>query len=126
LEKQALKDVLKGIKENGYNTLHGVHPYQLSLVMMDNIGDIDCELRDELILSILARWIDRGVLSASEAYELLMISLDEEHILKKLGNIDDSVFVRTFSVEIVASVICKHRKEEFISDSDIQKALTPF
>lgn len=122
--KQALKELLKSIKENDYTVPQGVHPYQLSLVMMDNIGDIDSELRDELILSNLLRWINEGVLSASEVYELLVIALDKDHILKGLGNIDDSVFVRTFSIEVVAGIIYKHRRDKFISESDIKKALT--
>jgi hypothetical protein len=124
LEKQALKELLKSIKENNYTVPQDVHPYQLSLVMMDNIGDIDSELRDELILFTLLRWINEGVLTASEGYELLMIALDKDHILKGLGNIDDSVFVRTFSIEVVAGIIYKHRMQKFISESDIKIAFT--
>jgi len=122
LQKQQLKDLLKSIKENNYKVPEGVNPYQLSLVMMENIGDIDSELRDDLILSNIFTWINEGVLSAKEVYELLKITIDEEHLLKGLGNIDDSVFGRTFSVEIIAGIIYKHRMEKFISESDIQKA----
>jgi len=122
LEKQALKELLKSIKENDYTAAPGVHPYQLSLVMMDNIGNIDSELRDELILSNLLKWINEGILSTNEVYELLIIALDDEHILNGLGNINDSVFGRTFSVEIIAGIIYKHRMKKFISESDIKKA----
>lgn len=120
--KQAFKELLKSIKDNDYAVPKGVDPYQLSLVMMDNIGDIDSELRDELILSNLLRWINEGVISESEVYELLMVALDKDHIIKGLGNIDDSVFSRTFSIEVVAGIIYKHRTEKFISESDIKKA----
>lgn len=122
MEKQALKELLKSIKNNDYEVPNGVNPYKLSLVMMDNIGDIDSELRDDLILSILDRWINEGILSINEVYELLSIALDGEHISKGLGSINDSVFCRTFSVEIVAGIICRHRRENFISESDIEKA----
>ncbi|MCY6370694.1 hypothetical protein [Clostridium ganghwense] len=40
MEKQALKELLKSIKENDYTVPEGVNPYQLSLTMMDNIGDM--------------------------------------------------------------------------------------
>lgn len=122
MEKQALKELLKSIKNNEYAVPKGVSPYQLSLMMMDNIGDIDSELRDDLILPNLCIWINEGILSIDEVYKLLMIALDEEHILKGLGSIGDSVFSRTFSCEIVASIIYRHRKEKFISQDDIKKA----
>ena len=46
MEKQELKELLKSIKENDYKVPQGVNPYELSLLMMDYIGDIDSELRD--------------------------------------------------------------------------------
>ena len=123
MEKQALKKLLKSIKSNDYELPHGLTPYELSLVMIDNIGDTDSELRDELILSNLSKWIIEGVLSTSEVHKLLMILLDGDYILKGLGHIDDLIFCRTFSVEIIASIIYRHRQEKFISQSDIEKAL---
>lgn len=122
MKKEELKELLKNIKDNGYAVPNGVNPYELSLAMMDNIGDIDSELRDDLILSNLLKWINDGILSTNQVYELLIIALDENHILKGLGNIDDSVFGRTFSVEIVAGIIYRHRKEKFLSESDVEKA----
>ncbi len=114
--------MLKSIKENDYKVPEGVNPYELSLKMMDNIGDIDSELRDDLILSNLFTWIYKNQLSGKQVNELLWIALDENHILKGLGNIDDSVFCRTFSSEIVAACIYRHRMDKFLSKSDIEKA----
>lgn len=122
MEKQELKELLKNIKENDYKVPQCINPYQLSLVMMDNIGDIDSELRDDLILSNLFTWINEEILLSKEVYELLKIALDEQHILKGLGNINDSVFSRTFSTEIIAAIIYRHRREKFIDESDVQKA----
>lgn len=122
MKKQELKELLRNIKDNGYAVPCAINPYELSLAMMDNIGDIDSELRDDLILTNLLKWMNEGILSTNEAYELLIVALDEEHILKGLGNTDDSVFSRTFSVEIVAGIIYRHRKEKFLSKSDVEKA----
>ncbi len=122
MEKQELKQLLKCIKENEYKVPEGVNPYELSLKMMDSIGDIDSELRDDLILSNLFTWIDGNQLSNEQVCKLLWIALDEKHILKGLGNIDDSVFGRTFSSEVVAACIYRHRRDKFLSKSDIEKA----
>ncbi|MGF7060641.1 hypothetical protein HNR33_004333 [Brassicibacter mesophilus] len=38
MEKQALKTLLRNIKDNKYAVPEGVNPYKLSLEMMDYIG----------------------------------------------------------------------------------------
>ncbi|MBS4538479.1 DUF2785 domain-containing protein [Clostridium sp. D2Q-11] len=122
MEKQELKKLLRSIKENEYVVPKEVNPYELSLLMMDYIGDTDMELRDRLILSNLSTWIMNGVLSHNEVFDIMMIAIDENHLLKGLGMVNDSVFSRTFSVEVVGSAIYRHRKENFLSKSDIEKA----
>ncbi|MFA9462809.1 MAG: hypothetical protein ACERKN_00810 [Velocimicrobium sp.] len=74
MEKLELKKLLKRIKSNDCEVPYGLNPYELSLVMIDNIGDTDSELRDELILSKLSKWIIEGTLSTNEVNRLLMIS----------------------------------------------------
>ncbi len=126
MDKKALKELLKNIKDNDYVVPEDVNPYQLSVLMMDNIGDTDAGLRDELILNNMFKWIIEETLSVEEVDELLTIVLDENHLLKDLGNINDSVFARTFSAEVVAYIIYRHRMEKFLSEADIEKALATF
>ena len=114
MEKEALKKILKNIKDNDYAVPYGINQYDLSIEMMDNIGDIDSELRDDLILCILSKWIIDGVLPTSVVYELLMIALDEHHLLNGLGEISDTVFSRTFSAEIVAAIIYKQDRKSVV------------
>ncbi len=45
-----------------------------------------------------------------------MIALYEKHIFNGLGKINDTVFDRTFSAEVAACIIYKHRKLLFDSD----------
>lgn len=123
MDKQSLKLLLGRIQEDNYKVPKDVNAYELSLVMMDYIGDIDSDLRDELILSTLFSWITEGVLPQEETRRLLVIALDEEHLLKGLGNSDDTVFCRTFSAEVVASVISRHRSVKVLSKTDVQNAL---
>lgn len=120
MEKKALKTLLRDIKDNKYAVPKDVNPYKLSLELMDYIGDIDGELRNDLLYGVLVNWIIADVLTFEEAHDIFMIALDEKHIFNGLGEINDTVFNRTFSVEVAACIIYKHRK--LLSDSDILMA----
>ena len=120
MEKQTLKTLLSNIKDNEYAVPEGVNPYKLSVDMMEYIGDIDGELRDDLICSVLLEWIMTDVLTPEEAYHIFLIALDEKHIFNGLGKVDDTVFDRTFSVLVSACITYKHKN--FLPDNDILKA----
>ncbi|OPJ58208.1 DUF2785 domain-containing protein [Clostridium oryzae] len=120
MEKQELKTLLRNIKDSKYAVPDGVNPYKLSLELMDYIGDIDDELRNDLVFDVLVEWIMQDVLTPEEAHDIFMTALDEKYIFNGLGKFDDMVFCRTFSVEVAACVIYKHRNP--FSDSDILKA----
>ncbi|MEG0894975.1 MAG: DUF2785 domain-containing protein, partial [Oscillospiraceae bacterium] len=121
MEKKTIKKLLKDIKNNNYAVPDGINPYDLSIEMMNYIGNTDSELRDDLILSILSKWIINDTLLINIIYMLLMIALDENHLLNGLGKINDTVFIRTFSAEIIAIIIYKHRQKNFLSEIDIKK-----
>ena len=120
MEKQTLKTLLSDIKDNEYAVPEGVNPYELSVDMMEYIGDIDGELRDDLICSVLLEWIMTDVLTPEEAYHIFLIALDEKHIFNGLGKVDDTVFDRAFSVLVSACITYKHKN--FFPDNDILKA----
>lgn len=119
MEKNELKELLKTIKNNDYKVPEGTNPYELSLEMLNNIGDVDSELRDDLILYNLFKWINSPILSNEEVYKLFNIVFDENHLFKGIGNFDDSVFARTFSAEVIAAIIYRHRSENFIEKEDV-------
>jgi len=123
MDKQVLKMRLKAIKNKGYAVPDCVNPFELSRSMMEFIGDSDSELRDGLIYSILYTWVDRGTLSNGEVHELFKIALDDEHLMKGLGEIDDSVFCRAFSVLIVAIAVMRHRRDSYLSKESLDGAL---
>lgn len=122
MEAYELKNILKKIKANDYNITEESGPYELALEMMRYIGATDPELRDELIYVIMFYWIiERNVFSKEQLHNLLDISLDEEHLFYRLGEINtDSVFTRSFSVLIVALLINKHRNENYISNGELR------
>lgn len=121
--RDELKNLLITIRDNNYSVPEGRNPYELSIEMMNNLGDLDPELRDDLILSNLSNWIVEGVLPKEELKRLLFIALDEQHLFKGIGDRDDTVFCRTFSVLVVALAVYRHRTDAFLTESELKETL---
>lgn len=118
-ERNSLKDTLEEVAENEYQVPQNANPFELALTMMNYIGDLDGYLRDELIYTVFAKWILADVFDKDELYQILMISLDDNHLFYKIGNVDDSVFTRTFSVLLVPLILYVHRRSNFLSIEDL-------
>ena len=117
IKENILKEKLKVIKNNNYLLQDDESYFIIVIEMLENIGSLDPELRDELIYDILAHWIPRGVFNSKELNELLNISLGNSHLFYKIRDKDeDAVFKRAFSVLIVALIISEHREENFLSE----------
>lgn len=120
MSRLELKDRLKGIKSNELKVREGENAYDIALLMMDYLGDIESEFRDDLIYSILGQWIIGDVLTNEQLMQILNIALDDKHLFYKIGEKDtDSVFMRAFSILIVASIIYAHRKNNLLNDEEI-------
>lgn len=119
---EELKKQLTMIKENNWEIPIGRDPYALSLEMLDNIGSIDSELRDSLILGLFLRVIIEKKISYEQMKELLKLSLSEEHLFYRVGKVDDdSVFNRTFTICIVDAIISVNNNQEegFLNESEV-------
>ncbi|OAB40260.1 DUF2785 domain-containing protein [Paenibacillus antarcticus] len=115
-----LKEKLTQIEKDEYKVPATMNAFEIGLEMMMYIGDIDPELRDNLIYSTFAEWIDRGEFTEEQVRELLHICLDEQHLFYGIGeNETDSVFTRTFSVLIVPLVMGKDRDQRFLSKEEV-------
>lgn len=115
-----LKEKLILIKENGYQAPH--EPFQLVQEMMDNIGSLDAQLRDELIYTTLSHWIAGNTLTANELEQLVPVVLDENHLLYKLGETNtDAVFTRSFSMLVIPLLLIRHRQTPFLSKEQIHQ-----
>ncbi|MDF2673714.1 MAG: hypothetical protein K0R09_1979 [Clostridiales bacterium] len=116
-KENLLKERLIRISSNDHLLEKNEDYYLMGLEMLENIGSLDSELRDDLIYSTLFYWVSKNRFTFEELKNLLNISLDEEHLFYKLGDKDeDAVFKRTFSALNVALIINKHREENFLSD----------
>ncbi|WP_202710950.1 DUF2785 domain-containing protein [Sporosalibacterium faouarense] len=120
-DKIALKKKLIEIKENDYKPTEDINYLGLTEYLLNNIGDTDPELRDDLIYRVFAHWIIRGVYSADEKKEILYKVLNEEYLFYKIGEIGtDSVFRRTFSVLLPPLLVGTHVEDSYLSAEDIQ------
>ncbi|MDE5415399.1 DUF2785 domain-containing protein [Alkalihalobacterium chitinilyticum] len=118
--KQMLKQQLREIKENKYLPYPDTNINQIVAEALQNIGSTDQELRDELIYSTLATWIQKAVISNEQLQKLLNALLDDKHLFFKIGERGtDSVFVRSFSMLLIAPILYVNLDREFLSTEDI-------
>ncbi len=116
-----LKEKLSEIKNNNYVVPNDISPFDFALIMMENIGSPDPELRDLLIHRVISNWIMNNVFTNEQLIELLNINLDNDHLLYKIGEQkDDSVFMRSFCVLNIGTIIYTHRNNKFLSDATIK------
>ncbi|WP_231687674.1 DUF2785 domain-containing protein [Bacillus sp. CHD6a] len=74
--------------------------------MLKHIGSTDPILRDNLIYSNFAKFINSGFIPQSKVHNMLEICLDEKHLFYKIGEErTDSVFTRSFASLVVALIL---------------------
>lgn len=116
-----LKEQLKSIRDNDWVIPEKVNNYDLALKCLENIGSIDAELRDNLILELLCNMIVEKKLTDKEVKDILELVLSEKHLFHNIGKVgDDSVFKRSFSVLIVDCIVYSHNNEcKIFNDEEI-------
>jgi len=114
----ALKQTLKHIAQSAYEV--DGDAFLLAQEMLDRIGDVDPELRDEFIYAVMARWILNDVFKPEELLQLTHTLLNRDHLTLGLGNTDsDTVFVRSFSMLLLAPMLVQHRKQTLFAREDL-------
>jgi hypothetical protein len=122
-----LKQQLIDIKANNWSIPSDIDKYELALEMLENIGSIDPELRDELILELLFNMIVESHLTDEEVKNLLELLLSEKHLFYNIGKIeDDSVFNRAFTLLITEAMLHRHNENEdnLFTEEEIKRICT--
>jgi hypothetical protein len=120
MNKEELKERLHAIKANEFKILESMNAFDMAIAMLEYLGDSDSELRDDLIYSTLGRWITTGVFNKEQLKQILAAILDDKHLFYKIGEKDtNSVFMRAFSVLIVASIVYVHREDSFLEYEEL-------
>lgn len=92
--------------------------------MLLNIGNIDSELRDELIYSTFAMLISNDLLTSDQMINILKDCLSEDYLFYQIGEKNtDSVFKRSFSALVITELLKKDQDTCLLPKSIVVKAI---
>ncbi len=123
------KAYLRSIANNHYQLPEEIDLFAFLLALLPNFATTDAELRDELTYMILAHAIidneTAGRLPANQREALLLTCIDHEHLFYHIGDASsDSVFMRSFSLLIIAALLYADARLQQISQEATRKTQT--
>ncbi|GCE05101.1 DUF2785 domain-containing protein [Dictyobacter aurantiacus] len=115
------KAYLQAIATNNYEIPDGIDHFSFARALLANLASPDPELRDDLSSIILAAGIiSQQKLTPRQLEELLNMALDRDHLFYQIGEIGtDSVFMRSFSSLIIASILFNDSPNAHLSSATI-------
>ncbi|ASN06958.1 DUF2785 domain-containing protein [Virgibacillus necropolis] len=117
-----LKETLMTYKNNNFQMDESISISELTTAMLREIGNVDPELRDELIYSSFSQLILEDSYSDGELKRILTTCMDTDHLFYKIGEIGkDSVFTRSFSSLIIAMILLVNLQKNFLASNDIEQ-----
>jgi len=120
-EEYLLKSRLKnfGQKEFSFLECSVVMPNCIES-LLNNIGTIDSELRDNLIYMTFARWITSGQLSVDIMLHIKNTIMDTTHMFYRIGEKNnDTVFTRSFSVLFIPLLLERNKQQAFMQPNEL-------
>ena len=117
------KEFWASIAKNDYVIPAGHTLTELKETLFSFLGSTDPELRDDIAYIIYANWLKRKMFTKDEVHK---------HIKEFLANLDksigetesDSVFLRTFSVLLLAESVHNDNKKPLLEKDQIQNILS--
>jgi len=110
------------IARNEYAIPDGHALKELTKTLFGYLGSTDSELRDDIAYGIYANWLKREMFTKEEVrghVDELLSNLD-----KGIGETEsDSVFIRTFSVLLLAEIVHNDNKKPLLEKDQIQSIL---
>jgi len=115
MNEHRLKNLLRSIVENDFKPLESPTPREFVPHFYKFLGSTDPELREELIFSVMANWIYKGVYTQEDIYKIAETLVQDEYILNGIGrDNDDSVFVRSATALQLWAIVVTQKKKNFI------------
>ncbi len=117
-----MRMTLKSELSNLEKTLQSSNIDDLIERMLNNIGSIDGELRDNLIYTSFGKLILEDYLTIKQMNHILEVCL--HNLLLNIGQKgNDSVFTRSFSSLVIVLVLKKDREKHFLSDEILKQTI---
>lgn len=115
MNEHKFKEILQTVIENQFEPPKNLTPRECLPLFYKYIGSKDAELRDELIFSVMANWIYKGIYTREQIYKIADTLVEDEFILNGLGlEKDDSVFIRSATALQLWALIVTHKKRNFL------------
>jgi len=96
---------------------------KLTQILFGYLGSADPELRDDIAYMVYANWLKREMYSKDEIREHVSQLLN--NLEKGIGEVEtDSVFLRTFSVLLLAEIVHNDNKKPLLDKEQIQSILS--
>ena len=117
------KDFWASIAKSDYQIPVGHTLTDLTKTLFGYLGSTDPELRDDIAYIVYANWLKREMYSKDEI---------RDHVNQLLNDLDagigeiesDSVFLRTFSILLLAEIVHNDNKKPLLDKEQIQSLLT--
>lgn len=116
---------LEEFLQKGCPVENGAEAAEVCLQLLQNLGSPDPQLRDGLTYTILAKLImNEPSLTRHQLVQVLNVVINEDHLFYRIGETGkDSVFMRSFSILIVAAILERDNRDKVLEASDVQPAI---
>ncbi len=120
MNEHKFKELLRSVVENDFQPTTTLTPREYLPYFYKFIGSTDSELREDLIFSVMANWIYKGVFTNEQIYKIADTLVQDEYILNGIGlERDDSVFTRSGTALQLWAMVLTQKKREFIPFNSI-------
>ena len=116
------KEFWTSIARNDYQILDGHTLENLSEILLSYLGSTDPELRDNTAYIVYANWLKRKMFSS----DLIRCHVDKllANLDKGIGEVEsDTVFLRAFSILLLAEIIHNDNKQPLLDPNCVKKIL---
>jgi Protein of unknown function (DUF2785) len=121
------KDFLQDLIADKYRRLADYDSYALLKALLPALGSNDGYLRDKLVYDVMTHMIladfATSPLTGAEREEFLLTCIDQDHLFFRIGEVVmDSVFMRSFSCLIVATLLLQDHQHPHLSEEAAGRA----